>query len=54
MKKRKKYNPFKSAQKAIRDAFFENGGTTKQWLPPKQVILSKKDKNRKHKSQTEE
>ena len=47
----KKYNPLNSAKNANREEHFKLGGTPRQWLPYKQIVMSKKYKKIKHKKE---
>ena len=51
---KKKYNPLKITKDIIRKKFFEQGGTTKQWLPYSKIFKSRKYKKSKHKEDIEE
>lgn len=52
--KKKKYDPLKITKDIIRKKFFEEGGTTKQWLPYSKIFKSRKYKKPKHKEDIEE
>lgn len=54
MKKKKKYDPLKITKDIIRRKFFEDGGTSKQWLPPSKIFKSRKYKKPKHKENIED
>jgi len=54
MSKKKKYDPLKITKDIIRRKFFEDGGTSKQWLPPSKIFKSKRFKKPKHKEKEEE
>lgn len=53
-KKKKKYDPLQVTKEIIRRKFFEEGGTTKQWLPPSKIFKLRKFKKPKHKKDIEE
>ena len=54
MSKKKKYDPLKITKDILRKKFFEDGGTTKQWLPYSKIFKSRKFKKPKHKKGIEE